>query len=128
MARYGKLDADRMYDAVKTHEVYMACHQCLQTKPTQPSVTPTPAPHAPVGGHFKPRFQRPSARVAAAVEDLSPAPVDIEYEAEGDVEEDSTDAPSGGSGGLFIPEFLEDLPDGGLTMKMAQAIKAEEEK
>ena len=128
MARYGKLNADLMYDAVKKHEVYMAHHQCLQAKPTQPSTTPTPAPHAPVGGHFKPRFQRPSARVAAAVEDLGPTPIDIEFETEGDVEEDSTDAPSGGSGGLFIPEFLEDFPDGGLTMKMAQAIKAEEEK
>ena len=106
----------------------MAHHQCLRTKPNQPSVTPTPALCAPVGGHFKPRFQRPSAHIAAAVEDLGPTPVDIEYEMEGDVREDSTDAPSGGSGGLFIPEFLEDLPDGGLTMKMAQAIKAEEEK
>ena len=128
MARYGKLDADRMYDAVKTHEAYMARHQHLRTKPNQPSTTPTPVPRAPVGGHFKPRFQRPSAHVAAAVEDLSPTPVDIEYEMEGSAEEESTTTPSGGTGGLFIPEFLEDLPDGGLTMKMAQAIKAEEEK
>ena len=128
MARYGELNADLMYDAVKKHEAYMAHHQCLRAKPTQPSTTPTPAPRAPVGGHFKPRFQRPSARVAAAVEDLGPTPINIEFETEGEVEEESTDAPSSGSGGLFIPEFLEDLPDGGLMMKMVQAIKAEEEK
>ena len=30
MARHGELDVDKMYDAVKTHEVYMARNQCSQ--------------------------------------------------------------------------------------------------
>ena len=70
------LNADLMYDAVKKHEAYMAHHQLPPNQAysviynSHPSST-----HAPVGGHFKSRFQRPSAHVAAAVEDLGLTPV-----------------------------------------------------
>ena len=131
MARYGDLNADRMYDAVKKHEAYMARNRCLSHGSTPAStMTPTPATHAPVGGHFKPRFQRPSARVAMAVEDLGPVPDDSEYEIVEEEIAETADPPSNDSGGLYVPEFLQDAPDGnwGLNMRMAQAIKADEEK
>ena len=105
MARHGGLSADQMYDAVKKHEAYMVHHQRSCTKYAQPPVNPTPAPRAPVGGHFKPRFQRPSARVAATVEDLGPIPIDVEFEAEGGVEEDSTDPPLVVQEGCSYPNF-----------------------
>ena len=130
MARYGDLNADRMYGAVKKHEAYMAHHRHLNSRTALSSTTPATDPHASVGGHFKPRFQRPSVWVASAVEDLSPTPDDTEIETEGEVKTGTSDSPSGGSGGLFIPEFLEEVPDGnwGLMVRMTQAIKADKEK
>ena len=66
----------------------------------------------PLGGHFKPRFQRPSAQVAVAVEDLGPNPEEVEYEARGEEDPAMSDSSSPDSGGLYIPEFLGEAPDG----------------
>ena len=116
MARHGELDVDKMYDAVKTHEAYMARNQCLSHKPgstmTSSSSTPTLTSPTPLGGHFKPRFQWPTARVAVAVEDLGPSPEETEYEVEGEGDAVVTDSASNDSGGLYIPEFLGEAPDG----------------
>ena len=134
MAQHGELDVDKMYDAVKTHEAYMARKECLSHKTgfdtTPSSSAPTPAPRAPIGGHFKPRFQRPTARVAVAVEDLGPSPEEAEYEIEGKGDTAMADSSSNDSGGLYIPEFLREAPDGnwGLNVRMAQAIKDDEAK
>ena len=132
IARHGDISADRMYDAVKTHEAYIARNKCLGHKTASPtgssSSAPTPAPRAPIGGCFKPRFQRPTARVAVAVEDLEPSPDEIEYEAEGEEGTAMADPSSSDSGGLYIPDLLGEAPDGNwaLNVRMAQAIKAEE--
>ena len=134
MARHGELDVNKMYDAVKTHEAYMARNQCLSHKTgsatTSSSSAPTPFPCAPIGGHFKPSFQRPTARVAVAVEDLRPSPEEVEYEIEGEGDTVKADSSSNDSGGLYIPEFLGEAPDGnwGLSIRMAQAIKDDEAK
>ena len=115
-----------MYDAVKTHEAYVARNQRLGNRPT-PAVAPSTQVSTPLGGHFKPRFQRPSARVAVAVEDLGPSPEEVEYQVEKE-EDSSTMHSSNDSGGLYIPDFLGEAPDGNwdLNFRMAQAIKADE--
>ena len=126
MARHGELDVDKMYDAVKTHEAYVARNKRLGNRAPNAG-TPSTQVTAPLGGHFKPRFQRPTARVAVAVEDLGPTPEGVEYcDEEG--EDSSTKDSSNDSGGLYIPDFLGEAPDGnwGLNVRMAQAIKADE--
>ena len=126
MARHGELDIDRMYDAVKTHEAYVARNQRLGNRPI-PITTPPTQASTPLGGHFKPRFQRPSARVAVAVGDLESNPEEVEYQVE-EEESPSTLDSSNDSGGLYIPDFLGEAPDGnwGLNFRMAQAIQADE--
>ena len=126
MARHGELDVDRMYDAVKTHEAYVAWNKCLGNR-APGAGTPSTQASAPLGGHFKPRFQRPTVWVAVAVEDLGPTPEGVEYSDE-EGEDSSTKDSSNDSGGLYIPDFLKEAPDGnwGLNVRMAQAIKADE--
>ena len=115
-----------MYDAVKTHEAYVAWNKHLGNR-AAPTVAPSTQAPTPLGGHFKPRFQRPTAQVAVAVEDLEPSPEGVEYCAE-EEEDSSTIDSSNNSGGLYIPDFLGEAPDGnwGLNVRMAQAIKADE--
>ena len=126
MAQHGELDVDKMYDAVKTHEAYVVRNKRLRNR--APSAgTPSMQVSASLGGHFKPRFQRPTAWVAVAMEDLGPTPEGVEYcDEEG--EDSSTKDSSNDSGGLYIPDFLGEAPDGnwGLNVRMAQAIKADE--
>ena len=45
MARHGELNVDSMYDAVKTHEAYVARNKCLSNR-----AAPAAAPSAP-GSH-----------------------------------------------------------------------------
>ena len=104
MARHGELNVDSMYDAVKTHEAYVARNKRLGNH-AAPTVAPSTQAPTPLGGHFKPRFQRPTARVAVAVEDLGPSPEGVEYCAE-EEEDSSTINSSNDSGGLYIPDFL----------------------
>ena len=67
--------------------------------------TPSTQASAPLGGHFKPRFQRPTAWVAVAVEDLGPTPEGVEYcDEEG--EDSSTKDSSNDSGGFVHPRLL----------------------
>ena len=133
MARYGDLNIDRMYDAVKTHKAYVARNRCLSQRGTSTTISslssPTPAPCAPLGGHFKLRFQRPTAQVAVAVEDLGPSPDEIEYEVEGEGDAVAADS-SNDSGGLYILDFLGEAVDDNweLNVRMAQDIKADEAK
>ena len=60
MARHGELNVDSMYDAVKTHEAYVARNKHLRNRASGAG-TPSTQASAPLGGHFKPRFQRPTA-------------------------------------------------------------------
>ena len=115
-----------MYDAVKTHEAYVARNKRLGNRASGAG-TPSTQASAPLGGHFKPRVQRPTMRVVVAVEDLGPTPEGVEYCAE-EREDSSTRDSSNDSGGLYIPDFLGEAPDGnwGLNVRMAQAIKADE--
>ena len=126
MARHGELNVDSMYDAVKTHEAYVARNKHLGNQASS-AVAPSTQASTPLGGHFKPRFQRPTAQVAVVVEDLGPTPEGVEYGAE-EGEDSSTRDSSNNSGGLYIPDFLGEAPDGnwGLNVRMAQAIKADE--
>ena len=115
-----------MYDAIKTHEAYVARNKHLGAR-VPGTGTPSTLTPTPLGGHFKPRFQRPTARVAVAIEDLESTPDGVRYCTEGE-EDSSTKDSSNDSGGLYIPDFLGEAPDGnwGLNVRMAQAIKADE--
>ena len=68
--------------------------------------------------------------MAVAVEDLGPSPEETEYKVEGEGGTVVMDSASNNSGGLYIPEFLGEAPDGnwGLNVRMAQAIKDDEAK
>ena len=115
-----------MYDVVKTYEAYVARNKRLGNR-AAPVVPPSMQAPTLLGGHFKPRFQRPTAQVAVAVEDLGPSPEGVEYCVE-EEDDSSTMDSSNDSGGLYIPDFLGEAPEGnwGLNVRMAQAIKADE--
>ena len=128
MARYGELTKEQMYNAVKSHEVYLGRTKCLGgggSTSTTPQKSTTPWASNIT---FKPRFQKTTAFVAAPMEESDSTPVDSGF----DTSEESTsnaDPTSDDLSGLYIPDFLGEANDRewGLMIRMAKAIQADEQ-
>ena len=77
---------------------------------------------------FKPRFQKTTAFVAAAIEESDSTPADLGLDAS-EESASNADLASDDHSGLYIPDFLGEANDGewGLTIRMARAIQVDEQ-
>ena len=115
-----------MYTTVRRFESYVARNERLDGKEATPTRAKTPKVSSHATPRYKHRFHKTTAFKAAAA--TLPEEEGSESESSGgegseepeDVEEDQA--------GLFLPEFLGDMPDGdwGLHVRLAQAMQAEE--
>ena len=124
--KHPHMTPDQMYTAVRRFESYVACNERLDGKEATPIQAKAPKAPPQAAPHYKHRFHKTTAFKAAAA-----APPEEEgsgsesssgegSEEPEDVEEDQA--------GLFLPEFLGDMPDSdwGLHVRLAQAMQAEE--
>ena len=112
-AAHGRLTPDRMYEAVKRYETYVARGKRLES--TSPFTgQPRQAPN---------RFPRTTAFAAtvAEAEETDNGGVEISLEEDPNDVEAQSDEP----GGVYLPEFLGEAPDGnwGLNVRMAVAMQ-----
>ena len=126
--KHPHMTPDQMYTAVRRFESYVACNERLDGKEATPTRAKTPKVSSHATPHYKHRFHKTMAFKAAAT--APPEEEGSESESSGgegleepeDVEEDQA--------GLFLPEFLRDMPDGdwGLHVRLEQAMQAEEKR
>ena len=128
MARYGELTEEQMYNAVKRHEVYLGRTKCLRGGGTTPTTPPKSTSLQTSNSSFKPRFQKTTAFVAAALEGPDPTPADSGLDAS-EESASNADPTSDDHSGLYIPNFLGEANNGewGLTIRMARAIQVDEQ-
>ena len=117
-AKYGELEPDQMYSAVKCHEVYLSLNKHLQVKTSYTNQSKVPQ-------------QTPKATFVAATLDSPEAdPESIGSDAEGGTEAEESETTSKETSGTYLPEFLSDSPIGGdwcINVKMANSIQANEQ-
>ena len=128
VVKHPHMTPDQMYTAIRRFESYVAHNERLDGKEATPTQAKTPKVPSHATLPYKHRFHKTMAFKAAAA-----APPE---------EEGSGSESSGGEGseepedveedqaGLFLPEFLGDVPDGdwGLHVRLAQAMQAEEKR
>ena len=115
IAAYGRLNPERMYEAVKRYETYMARGKRLETN--------SPYTGQQRAAHNK--LPRTTAFAASVAE-----PEEAESVENGDESSPGDDSgeqsqPEGEAGGVFLPDFLGEAEDGnwGLNVRMAAAMQ-----
>ena len=115
IAAYGRLNPERMYEAVKRYETYMARGKRLETN--------SPYTGQQRAAHNK--LPRTTAFAASVAE-----PEEAESVEKGDESSPGDDSgeqsqPEGEAGGVFLPDFLGEAEDGnwGLNVRMAAAMQ-----
>ena len=124
--KHPHMTPDQMYTAVRRFESYVARNERLNEKEATPTQAKTPKASSHATPCYKHGFHETTAFKAAAA--ATPEEEGSKSESSGreaseepeDVQEDQT--------GLFLPEFLRDMPDGdwGLHVRLAQTMQAEE--
>ena len=124
--KHPHMTPNQMYTTIRRFESYVARNERLDGKEATPTRAKTPKVSSHATLCYKHRFHKTTAFKAAAA--IPPEEEGSELESSGgegleepeDVEEDQA--------GLFLPEFLGDVPDGdwGLHVRLAQAMQAEE--
>ena len=128
VVKHPHMTPDQMYTAVRRFKSYVARNERLNGKEATPARAKAPKAPPQATPHYKHRFHKTTAFKAVAA-----APPE---------EEGSGPESSGGEGskepegikedqaGLFLPEFLGDVPDHdwGLHVRLAQAMQAEEKR
>ena len=128
MARYGELTEEQMYNAVKRHEVYLGRTKHLGRGGITPTTPQKSTSSRTSNSSFKPQFQKMTAFVAAPLEEPSPTPADLEFDAS-EESASNADVTLDYHSSLYIPDFLGEANDGewGLTIRMARVIQVDEQ-
>ena len=119
---------DQMYTAVRRFKSYVARNERLdgrEATPTQAKAPKAPPQAAPC---YKHRFHKTTAFKAAAA--TPPEEEGSGSESSGGEGSEESEGIEEDQAGLFLPEFLGDMPDGdwGLHVRLAQAMQAEEKR
>ena len=115
IAAYGRLNPERMYEAVKRYETYMARGKRLETN--------SPYTGQQRAAHNK--LPRTTAFAASIAEPEEAESAEKEDESSPGDDSGEQSQPEGETGGVFLPNFLGEAEDGnwGLNVRMAAAMQ-----
>ena len=124
--KHPHMTPDQMYTVVRRFESYVARNERLDGKEATPARAKVPKAPPQAAPCYKHRFHKTTAFKATAA-----APPEEEGSGSESSGGEGSEEPKGieeGQAGLFLPEFLGNMPDGdwGLHVRLAQTMQAEE--
>ena len=126
--KHPHMTPDQMYTAVRRFESYVAHNERLDGKEATPAQAKVPKAPPQATPRYKHRFHKTTAFKAVAA--ASPEEEGSSLESSGGEGSEEPKGVEEGQAGLFLPEFLRDMPDGdwGLHVRLVQAMQAKEKR